>query len=281
MSTTESTFIERDVGTTDLVPSVSIENMVRMRGAAVERIERAVALVREANELAEAAHLGRADVQLHIRDGQHTSFADPDVIAQAHREVDAAAWQYLLHESGLRTFMDAAARKQWDEQIHKGQIPPLTVEHVTATFEVLQGSRGDMFDRGVIECFRQLSWDYKTNQPFKFGKRIILEYLFHTYGTGPKRWLTLNHGQTDRLDDLVRVMSVLAGVREPDHRQGMWSALCVAEREGKREWEGEYFSVRWFLKGTGHVAFKRMDLVDRMNDILAKHYPRALDAPRA
>ncbi|ONZ24329.1 hypothetical protein A8F44_22135, partial [Burkholderia cenocepacia] len=34
--------------------------------------------------------------------------------------------------------------------------------------------------------------------------------------------------------------------------------------------------LRWFKNGNGHLTFKRADLVDRMNLILAKHYPNAL-----
>ncbi|WP_205395345.1 DUF4942 domain-containing protein, partial [Salmonella enterica] len=26
-------------------------------------------------------------------------------------------------------------------------------------------------------------------------------------------------------------------------------------------------------KGSGHITFKRLDLVENMNDIVAKHYP--------
>ncbi|HHJ4492541.1 TPA: DUF4942 domain-containing protein, partial [Citrobacter freundii] len=33
---------------------------------------------------------------------------------------------------------------------------------------------------------------------------------------------------------------------------------------------------RYFQKGTAHLAFKRLDLVEKMNDIIAKHYPGLL-----
>jgi hypothetical protein len=29
----------------------------------------------------------------------------------------------------------------------------------------------------------------------------------------------------------------------------------------------------FFQKGSGHITFKRMDLVEKMNNIVAKHYP--------
>ena len=37
--------------------------------------------------------------------------------------------------------------------------------------------------------------------------------------------------------------------------------------------EGEYFTVRGYQKGTVHIVFKRPDLVEKLNDIIARHYP--------
>ncbi len=39
-------------------------------------------------------------------------------------------------------------------------------------------------------------------------------------------------------------------------------------------------SVRSYRNGSGHVKFKRPDLVDRMNLIVAKHFPGCLPAPK-
>lgn len=185
------------------------------------------------------------------------------------RTVDAHAWQYLLKESGLRTFMDAKAREKWDAQIHDGDIPELTASNIEATFDMLYGSRGDMFERGVLECFKRLSWNYKTNQPFKFGKRIIIGNLFSSYGYQ-------NHGRTNELDDLMRVFHVIEGKPEMDHRYAMYHQFSVALAAGKTSMENDYIQVKWFKKGTGHITFKRPDLVEKLNLIIAKHYPNAL-----
>ncbi|SMB30912.1 hypothetical protein SPRA44_240170 [Serratia proteamaculans] len=36
------------------------------------------------------------------------------------------------------------------------------------------------------------------------------------------------------------------------------------------------FSIKYFQKGTAHITFKRSELVDKLNDIIARHYPGAL-----
>jgi len=38
--------------------------------------------------------------------------------------------------------------------------------------------------------------------------------------------------------------------------------------------------IRTFKNGNGHATFTRPDLVERMNLIIAKHYPGALPAPK-
>jgi hypothetical protein len=198
---------------------------------------------------------------------------------QLLKYLDANGWRHLMDESGMRSLMDATARRKWDDAIGNGDYPELSAANITATFSELHGARGDMFERGVIAVFKRLSWDYKTNQPFKFGKRIILNSLLHTYGTNNK-WFHWNHRATGEIDDLVRVFSVLERKPEPDHRNSIYGKLNEAKTMGATSWEGEYFSVKWFKKGTGHLTFKRPELVEAINRILAKHYQGAIAAEK-
>ncbi|OSJ88642.1 DUF4942 domain-containing protein, partial [Salmonella enterica] len=34
-----------------------------------------------------------------------------------------------------------------------------------------------------------------------------------------------------------------------------------------------FFFFKYFQKGTAHITFKRPELVDKLNDIIARHYP--------
>ncbi|QDH60964.1 DUF4942 domain-containing protein [Pandoraea pnomenusa] len=69
---------------------------------------------------------------------------------------------------------------------------------------------------------------------------------------------------------------VLDAQPEPDHRQGMYSFVSLAQHKRQAETVHAYFHLRWFKNGNGHLTFSRPDLVDAMNKILAKHYPNAL-----
>lgn len=66
----------------------------------------------------------------------------------------------------------------------------------------------------------------------------------------------------------------------PDNRHDVSIRFMDFIRDNPRAqmFEDDLFTIRYFQKGTGHIAFKRLDLVEKMNDIVAKHYPGALPA---
>lgn len=263
---------------TDLVPSLSIENFLAQRDAMVERAREARRLLEEVQDIAQSLPPGSdtrswfGRLRLNTEPNRY-EFTDARGLDDYLKAIDAACWDRLLDLSGLRTFMDAAARKQWDENINDRKVPELTYENVKATFEVMHATRGDMFERGVVAVFRSLSWDFKTNNPVMFGKRIILRHVFDT-----RLGFYVHHESANRLDDIMRVFCLLDGKPEPDHRQGAYYRMSAA-KFGTADFDG-YFSTKGFKNGNGHLTFQRPDLVDKMNQIIAKHYPGALPPGR-
>lgn len=283
------------MSTTEIVPSVSVANMVNQRAAMMQRLQQACGLIQEAADIAEAAHLGMPRILVSREYGRHSgevsiaaariktnSSGQPwelerspqaDLDKTLRLGIDAAAWQYLMHQSGLRSLMDAKARDTWDKSISAGDVPEFTDSNVRSTFTMLHDSRGEMFERGVVAVFKGLAWCYKTNLPQKFGKRIVMTSLngYHSFQ------------RCNELDDLMRVLHVLDGKPEPDHRGGISAMLRAAGLDYSRRTgvaENAYLSIRCFKNGNGHVTFKRPDLVNKMNLIIAKHYPGALPAPK-
>ena len=54
------------------------------------------------------------------------------------------------------------------------------------------------------------------------------------------------------------------------------SIRVLALNPSKDIYEDSYFTIRYFQKGTAHLTFKPPELVEKMNDIIAKHYPDQL-----
>lgn len=56
-------------------------------------------------------------------------------------------------------------------------FPEIIEANILSTFEQLHQNKDEVFERGVINVFRGLSWDYKTKSSCKFGSKIIVTNL--------------------------------------------------------------------------------------------------------
>lgn len=268
---------------TDFVPSLSLENFIAQRDAMVERAQQARRALQEIHDIAEALPRPTTYHGSWYRLGLLTEPERFDFIGDRGfdnyvKGIDAGCWARLLDLSGLRTFMDATARAAWDANIDQRNVPPLTIENVEATFQVMHASRREMFERGVIAVFKSLSWDYKRHNPIMFGKRIILRHVYDPRFSLRSR-AAVNYTGASQVDDLMRPLRILDGKPELDHRQGAYQRLrAAAERDPAEpvvDFDG-YFTLRGFKNGNAHLTFTRPDLVDKMNQIIGRHFPGAL-----
>jgi hypothetical protein len=269
----------------ELIPSLSLEALLARREAAVARLRTIAQAVKEYQDIGSviwgtdedgsrflsAPYTFREPVDQRPS-GRGEYLSSESWLEASIKAVDAALWDHLLDRSGLRTFLDSKARHEWHEQIEKRQTPPLTAENIAATFGSLHARRGEFFERGVLEVFRKLSWDYATNQPQAFGKRIILRGIVTADG-----WPSTYGGRADSLEDLERAFCILDGRPEPDHRRGISTQLWHRQPR-HAPIETAYMRIRTFKNGNGHAEFLRPELVDELNRILAKHQPKALPA---
>ena len=155
------------------------------------------------------------------------------------------------------------------------EIPAISEANILSTFEQLHQSKDEVFERGIINIFKGLSWDFKTNSPCSFTKKMIINSLvvYNRWG-----YSMCGGWRRDQLADLERMLHLLDGKPIPDNRGDVTTRLMdhVSLQKASHIYEDDYFSIRYFQKGTGHITFKRPDLVDKMNDIVAKHYPSML-----
>lgn len=266
-----------------LVPSVRVESVLAQREALREALEqwREAGLRIHEQVLAmdvtpyEGADPVGFDCLFPSRDGVTIRALRSDSFAAvALGRLDKGVWNYLVKKSGIWSLMDSVRRRKWVDAVEHGDTPEMTLDNVQATFAELIESRHKMVDDGLLLVWRALSWDHKTNNPVmlnKKGKMIV-----------PGVWSGFYGIRHDLLDDLERVLRVLDGVPQEDHRSG-W-------RERFREvsfWEfkgatrtSDYLSVRVYKNGNGHITILNPAMVSRVNGKLAELHPDALPAPR-
>ncbi|EEJ3568131.1 DUF4942 domain-containing protein, partial [Salmonella enterica subsp. enterica] len=200
---------------TDVICSTSIERIVTGRNAALTQTESLI------HQLAEISTLTRSiggktaqdwAMKQDFRCGCWLMEKREAAMKAITRNIDREIWRDLMKKSGMLSLMDAQARDQWYRNLEGNDIPTISEANILSTFEQLHQSKGEVFERGVINVFKGLSWDYKNNSPCKFGKKIIVSGLvkYDRWGFG------LNWGwQRDRLADLERMLMLLDGKPVP------------------------------------------------------------------
>jgi hypothetical protein len=116
---------------------------------------------------------------------------------------------------------------------------------------------------------------WKTNKSWKLNKRIIVpngvtfDYKF-----------SINYYQADFLNDLDRVMNFLSGIKsDKDYRYNGSTYSTISDfcknyqKYGKQysdTFENEHFKFKIFKKGTLHIDFKDLKVLEQINRIAAE-----------
>ncbi|WP_038427311.1 DUF4942 domain-containing protein [Escherichia coli] len=254
-------------GHTDVICSTSIRHILAVRKSALLQIDTLIRQLAEISVLTESIG-GKTALDWAMKQDFRCGcwlMEKPETAMKAiTRNLDREIWRDLMQHSGMLSLMDAQAHDTWYRSLEYDNFPEIT-------FEQLHQNKDDVFERGVINLFRGLSWNYKTNCPCKFGNKIIVNNLVRW-----DRWgLHLITGQqTDRLVDLERMLHLFSGKPIPDSRENITIRLDdhIRSVQGKACYEDEMFSIRYFKKGSAHITFRKPELVDRLNDIIAKSF---------
>ncbi len=260
----------------DLIPRATIDQIDGYRRQALDLYAQAFELVRSAGEAASmAAPSGVYDLPyLGHRNSYGGTRSLEDFIALVRKPLDRSIWEHLIRSTKLDTLMDKTAKDQFRAQL-QDDPPPATADNCFATMERLLGDSGDIFRRGIATAFSKLDRRFRTHDGFSIGSKIILTYFSDRNG------MTGSHTDRETLLDVERTFHVLDRKPVPSRDAGVLGALATAERGlpwGPKAYEAEtdYLRVRVFKNGNAHVWFKRDDLVERVNLLLAEYYGATL-----
>ncbi len=256
-----------------LITSTDVERLVTLRKQFIERAEAAtselLSIHREMKEFYDMFGFSYAS-----RDGvEIRSNPMPDIT----KNIDKAMWGYLMEKTQMFNVMDHATKAKFRKDLENP--PALTVESVAATFAELLNSRDDIFEQGIINLFKNLSWDYKTNQPQKFGKRIVKTFFCRPNWN---KGMAVNYGRaSDELVDLERIMLTIDKKPQPEHSKTLPNRIdSYSQKTGEKTYQDDYVSVKMFKNQNMHIEFKRPDIIEQMNFVIARNYPGALPAPK-
>ena len=267
--------------------------IVAHRNAALEAYERsyralttAQAVFSEAHEFARLATGGvQTSINAHLRDPGaekvklHVDVAPIDDFKRVARHVvDAGVWARVVQMTGLESLMDKKAKDELRQSMLTDP-PEVTEDNILATVENFALQANEIFQRGIAEAFSNLDPRFKSHDGWKIGSRVILSHAFDSWGS----W-SYHHNRQDTLSDIERTFRVLDGKRPDEPFNGVVDAIRAERGFGggarQSEIDADYFKVRIFRNGNAHLWFKRDDLVERVNKLLAEYYGAVIPEER-
>lgn len=264
-----------------IVPRATIDSIVGGRTLALAAFEAAFDTLMSARTLSQFAPAPGLSFDWSGRE----RFARPDerdkFLTRVRQDIDRGIWNHLLLATNLERLMDATARDQFRDQLEKDP-PEATVDNCFATMSALIGDADLIFKRGIATAFSKLDRRFRTHDGFKIGAKVILGRAFQDFGG----W---NHYRrhNETLRDIERTFLTLDGRPHPDYSGGFLGVVETARRDSyvpgsltlrAFECEDDYFRLRVFKNGNAHLWFKRADLVEQVNRLLADYYGGALAA---
>lgn len=192
----------------------------------------------------------------------------PEDEQSVRRELDRSMWRRAFDLSGFKQLMDAQAVAEFEKSLSPAP-PEFTDATMRATFIDLRLNASAMFRRGVYNVFRYLSDDYRTNaaEPFRIGRKVVMSGMIDP---SFRRGLCIRYGHSaDKLNDLDRVFQTLDGKQ---FQPRTLEADMNAAFEQGQVFESDYYRAKAFKNGNMHLEFKRLDLLDKVNEQIAEFY---------
>lgn len=192
-------------------------------------------------------------------------------IEQFRKELDGRYWRFVFDRTGAAALMDGEARKQFDDQLKRGDVPDFTQDNITTHFLSMSQEAEKMFSRGVYNLFRRYVREgergYITNQkqPFALPRKLILSGWFSARWS---RGMHVNYYRSDEVNDFGRIVNLLAN--RPYQPRGFEVEINAAMEKGS-EFENDIVRVKAFRNGNAHLWIKDQQLLNRINATIASY----------
>ena len=200
-----------------------------------------------------------------------------DLVAQ----IRALAWLTVLEKTEVKNLLYSQDQEEFINQVlTDSRGISFTKQNIVGFVHNIFMKRKEIFNGAVKKLFIELrryhdrttfhTEGWKTNKSWKVPEKIILPYgvTYDSYSG-----FSLRSYRQDYIDDLDRIIRVLDG-KPPDfcktikdHLRDAFHAVKAGTRDYRSEVETEYFTLKFFKKGTLHITFKNKDLLAQINVI--------------
>lgn len=174
------------------------------------------------------------------------------------------AWKIIANRLGIKTAMSIKAREEFEKQLSDGDLPEIDENAIlNMIFGLVDRAKEFAANaaKEVFEILRPHRGDYKTNDVFKIGKRVILAYYCERQWNGKK--FRINYSRDKYVTAIDGLFRLLDGKTPLQNGRGELIEAVSNSPDGRGE--TEYFKFKCFKNQNLHLEFKRLDLVKQIN----------------
>jgi len=194
------------------------------------------------------------------------------------QDVDRFLWRHTMERTGIPRYMDDKARKEFEKGLERD--PPLyTYDSVRSTLMTAASEAPVMLYRGVYELFSRLNGRYRSHDPFKIKKRMVVQFCTDAWRMPP----TLSYERGSVIDDLERVLAVIheTPYKECELRYAINEAWKQGGEGGPWVYDDGIVKVRGFKNKSAHIYLLQQEDIDAVNLMIGKHCENAIPDGRS
>jgi Domain of unknown function (DUF4942) len=246
-------------------------HMAREYREATAEIARLLLAVQEQTQRLHAAipaDYNPFDVRLSYEGDHYINLSEP---AKMFDRMKRKAWRVLVDHLGVKNIMSVAKRKEFEQQLERGDLPEISEKTITGIILGLAGQARDFAKEAALEVFGILrpraGWgrEYKTNDAFRVGRRVILTWKVERCWNAKQFRVCYNsEQQITAIDGVFHILDGKGIMRE--HKGPLVKAI-EASPDGRGD--TDYFKFRCFKNRNLHLEMKRLDLVKQLNLLAA------------
>lgn len=207
---------------------------------------------------------------------------------RAVAEMTQKAWDRVLTLTKVKERMSSNVQKEFDRMVQDQYGLAFTEKNIYALLQQLIDKSSDIASQCVLDAYDMLTRyspknidpkkRWKTNSAYRINKRVILPCPIGVDPYMGGRWKTThwydNSYARSCVTDLDRALCHLTG-------KGIENVVSICDGlnnavDGipmhlvEQVAESEFFTMRFYKKGTAHLTFKDLDLLDQFNRYVAE-----------
>lgn len=199
-------------------------------------------------------------------------------------KIRKAAWHQVFSRTRFREVMTEKVRAEFAKSQSDWGISEFNEQNILTLLEAFLQNRNQILHQCIVDVFDMMcSYDeknknhtegWKTNDSYRVNRKVILPWFITCDNYASGRTLSVNHRRFDQMADIDRAMCLIAGKNfsEISDASGQPTTLSESLRRAVREngsnpgkGESEFFTFKYFIKGTVHLMFKDKYTWDEFN----------------